>query len=172
MVGHDVEMWQHITPPFKVTALRSAMRTTACSFCRTQPMPTANSRTINQCVRLGHLRSPTGSSCHTFFIWTTYKAQALCANKLLLTTCVFGHRAILISGGSRRGWGVLSRTHSKSYIGDPWRLDWQFSWLVDTHIFCLEPSDVASSSVSQANSLCVLGEVTCARLIPWRWNDA
>ncbi len=47
-------------------ALRSAMHTAACSFCRAQPMPTFNSRTIN------HLRSPTGSSCQTFFIRTTY----------------------------------------------------------------------------------------------------
>ncbi len=40
-----------IMPPFKVTALRSATRTTACSFGRTQPMPAVNARTIKQCAR-------------------------------------------------------------------------------------------------------------------------
>ncbi len=88
-----LHVWQHITPPFKVTALRSAMPTTACSFFRTQPMPSVSSRTINQCACLGHLRSPTGRSFHTF-----YPYNALCANKLRLTTGDFGHRAILIWG--------------------------------------------------------------------------
>ncbi len=42
---------RHVTPPFKATALRSAMYTTACSICRTKPMPRVNSRTIYRWAR-------------------------------------------------------------------------------------------------------------------------
>ncbi len=60
-------LWRHITPTAKAVALRSSTRTIAC---RTQPMPSVNSRTIYKCARKyahsGHSRSLTGSSCYIF----------------------------------------------------------------------------------------------------------
>ncbi len=70
-----VRAWRPITPAFKTTALRSSTPTKVCSFGRTQPMSSVNSRTIYQCarnVRKGQSRISHWKFMLHFFFHKTY----------------------------------------------------------------------------------------------------
>ncbi len=91
--GHDrVGRWRHITPLFEVKSLRSATATTACSFGRTQPTPTVNSRTLYQ-----DTPGQPQQGNEPCFLFTEFIESTHFANKSFLTTDD-------LVGGSRHDW--------------------------------------------------------------------
>ncbi len=52
-----------------------------------------------------------GQVSHTQLSCLSYRVHALCTNIVFHNHGIFGHCAIMIFGGSRRGRGVISRTH-------------------------------------------------------------
>ncbi len=135
-----------LVAPFKVTALRSATHTTACSLGRTHLTPAVNSRTINQCARS---KSPTESSCHTFLptilVERTHPALInLSLLQVILALVLFWFLGI-------ETWlGVLSRTQRPVLYYHP--CCWMSTWLNSQfqRIFSTNDPLNAREKVSQA----------------------